>query len=67
MSDTQTGTVKWFDETKGFGFIAQESGKDIFAHISAVANGQPLVDGQQVEFTVVDGKKGPQAENIKPV
>ena len=65
MSDTQTGTVKWFDETKGFGFIAQESGQDIFAHISGITNGQPLVDGQQVEFTVTQGKKGPQAENIK--
>ena len=61
-----TGTVKWFNETKGFGFIAQESGPDVFAHFSAISgNGfKTLTEGQRVEFTVTDGKKGPQAEDI---
>jgi len=66
MSNKVTGTVKWFDESKGFGFIAQESGADVFAHFSAIASDgfRTLVEGQQVEFTVTQGKKGPQAENI---
>jgi len=61
-----TGTVKWFNETKGFGFIAQESGPDVFAHFSAISgNGfKTLTEGPRVEFTVTDGKKGPQAEDI---
>lgn len=61
-----TGKVKWFNESKGFGFIEQESGPDVFAHFSAI-NGsgfKTLVEGQSVEFTVTAGKKGPQAENI---
>jgi len=49
---TTTGTVKWFNEAKGFGFIEQENGPDV------------LAEGQKVEFTVTDGQKGPQAENI---
>ncbi len=63
---TTTGTVKWFDEAKGFGFISQESGPDVFAHFSAIqAEGfKTLAEGQQVEFTIVQGQKGPQAENI---
>jgi CspA family cold shock protein len=66
MSDTITGTVKWFDETKGFGFIEQESGPDVFAHFSAIASSgyKTLADGQAVQFTVTQGPKGPQAENI---
>ncbi len=66
MSTTVTGTVKWFNETKGFGFIEQQSGPDVFAHFSAiVSNGfKTLAEGQTVEFTVTQGKKGPQAENI---
>lgn len=67
MSDTVVkGTVKWFDETKGFGFIAQESGPDVFAHFSGIASSgfKTLVEGQVVEFTVTQGKKGPQAQNI---
>jgi CspA family cold shock protein len=66
---TTTGTVKWFNEAKGFGFIAQESGPDVFAHFSAINSSgfKTLVEGQQVEFTVTQGQKGPQAENITPV
>ncbi|WP_432695471.1 transcription antiterminator/RNA stability regulator CspE [Marinobacterium sp. YM272] len=63
---TVTGTVKWFNETKGFGFISQENGPDVFAHFSAIqGNGfKTLAEGQRVEFTVTQGQKGPQAENI---
>jgi len=63
---TATGTVKWFNESKGFGFIAQDSGPDVFAHFSAIKGDgfKTLVEGQKVEFTVTQGKKGPQAENI---
>ena len=66
---TVTGTVKWFNETKGFGFIEQESGPDVFVHFSAIAGDgfKTLSDGQKVEFTVTDGQKGPQAENVVPV
>ncbi len=66
MSNTVTGTVKWFNESKGFGFIEQESGPDVFAHFSAiVSNGfKTLAEGQKVQFTVTTGLKGPQAENI---
>ena len=65
MSKT-TGTVKWFNEEKGFGFIEQQSGPDVFAHYSAIASTgfKTLAEGQQVEFTVTAGQKGPQAENI---
>lgn len=63
---TVKGTVKWFNETKGFGFIAQESGPDVFAHFSAIASSgfKTLQEGQEVEFTITQGQKGPQAENI---
>ncbi|WGL16191.1 cold-shock protein [Microbulbifer bruguierae] len=66
MSKTTTGTVKWFDETKGFGFIEQQSGPDVFAHFSAIASSgfKTLTEGQTVEFSVTQGPKGPQAENI---
>ncbi|MEJ6514757.1 MAG: cold-shock protein [Pseudomonadales bacterium] len=66
MSNTVTGTVKWFDESKGFGFIEQENGPDVFAHFSAIVSEgfKTLVEGQKVEFTVGQGQKGPQAENI---
>lgn len=61
-----TGTVKWFNEAKGFGFIQQENGTDVFAHFSAIAGDgyKTLKEGQKVEFNVVSGAKGPQAENI---
>ncbi len=63
---TTTGTVKWFNESKGFGFIEQESGPDVFAHYSAIVGDgfKTLAEGQKVEFTVTQGQKGPQAENI---
>lgn len=63
---TTTGTVKWFNEAKGFGFIEQESGPDVFAHFSAISGSgfKTLVEGQKVEFNVTQGQKGLQAENI---
>ncbi|KEA62093.1 Cold shock protein CspE [Marinobacterium lacunae] len=63
---TTTGTVKWFNETKGFGFIEQENGPDVFAHFSAISGSgfKTLAEGQRVQFTVTQGQKGPQAENI---
>ena len=63
---TTTGTVKWFNESKGFGFIEQESGPDVFAHFSAISSDgfKKLNEGHIVEFTVTQGQKGPQAENI---
>lgn len=66
MSNRITGTVKWFNESKGFGFIQQPSGPDVFAHFSAIeGNGfKTLAEGQQVEFSVTQGQKGPQAEKI---
>jgi len=66
MSNTTTGTVKWFNESKGFGFIAPETGPDVFAHFSAIAGDgfKTLTEGQRVSFTVTKGQKGPQAENI---
>ena len=66
MSASVKGTVKWFNESKGFGFIQQESGPDVFAHFSAISGSgfKTLAEGQQVEFTITKGPKGPQAENI---
>ncbi|MCV5275390.1 cold-shock protein [Escherichia coli] len=67
MSNTATGTVKWFNETKDFGFIQQENGPDVFAHFSAITGDgfRTLVEGQKVEFVISQGQKGPQAEQIK--
>ncbi len=69
MSDTVNGTVKWFNESKGFGFIEQESGPDVFAHFSAIEGSgfKTLAEGQQVQFKITQGQKGPQAENIVAV
>lgn len=67
---TQTGTVKWFNESKGFGFIApDDGGKDLFAHFSQIqGNGfKTLTENQRVEFEATQGQKGPQASNIRPV
>jgi CspA family cold shock protein len=66
MSNTVNGTVKWFNESKGYGFIAQESGPDVFAHFSAIQGSgfKTLAEGQKVEFEITQGQKGPQAENI---
>jgi CspA family cold shock protein len=69
MATTTTGTVKWFNDSKGFGFIEQENGPDVFAHFSAIQGDgfKSLSEGQKVQFTIVDGQKGPQAENIVPI
>tara|TARA_R100001460_G_scaffold15311_4_gene33811 strand:+ start:222 stop:449 length:228 start_codon:yes stop_codon:yes gene_type:complete len=66
VMSTETGTVKFFNETKGFGFITRESGPDVFVHYSAITGSgfKTLAEGQQVEFTVTQGQKGPQAENV---
>ena len=63
-----SGTVKWFDPNRGYGFIRPEQGEDVFVHISAVqASGlQSLQDGQAVEFDIQPGRKGPQATNLRP-
>jgi len=69
MSDKQTGTVKWFNDEKGFGFISRDNGADVFVHFSAI-NGtgrRSLAENQAVEFTVVDGQKGPQANDVNPL
>ncbi len=69
MSNTITGTVKFFNETKGFGFIKQENGPDVFVHFSAIQSDgfRTLTEGQKVQFTVGTGQKGPQAENVQPL
>jgi CspA family cold shock protein len=68
-NNTETGVVKWFDEGKGFGFIAPEQGgKDLFAHFKEIRSGEgfrSLTEGQRVEFEVTQGQKGPQASNIR--
>ncbi|MBP7516410.1 MAG: cold-shock protein [Desulfobulbus sp.] len=60
------GTVKWFNESKGFGFIEQEEGKDVFVHYSAIAGSgfKTLNEGDKVQFEIVDGPKGPAAANV---
>lgn len=65
-----TGTVKWFNADKGFGFITpDDGGADVFAHFSAIATSgfRSLEENQRVEFAVTQGQKGPQAENIRPL
>jgi cold shock protein len=66
MANLSTGTVKWFNESKGFGFISPESGPDLFVHYSSIVSSgfKTLAEGQQVQFNVTQGKKGPQAENV---
>jgi len=63
------GTVKWFNDSKGYGFIQREDGPDVFVHFSAiVGNGfRSLREGQPVEFDITQGPKGPQASNVKPL
>lgn len=64
-----TGTVKWFNDAKGFGFISREGGPDVFVHFSAIeASGfKSLAEGDQVDFEVVQGQKGPQAADVKKI
>lgn len=64
---TARGTVKWFNESKGYGFITQDSGPDVFAHFRAIVGSgfRTLAEGQRVQFTVTQGAKGPQAEKIE--
>lgn len=69
MSDRQTGTVKWFNEEKGFGFIAPQSGPDVFVHFRAISTDgfKTLTEGQTVTYTTTQGQKGPQAEDVQVV
>ncbi|MDO4450033.1 MAG: cold-shock protein [Moraxella sp.] len=70
MSNKVTGTVKWFNDSKGFGFIAQDAGgQDVFAHYSAITGTgfKTLKEGQKVAFILSEGKKGPQAEEIESI
>lgn len=69
MSNQVEGTVKWFNEEKGYGFIAQQNGKDVFVHHSAIIGSgrKNLVEGQKVLMEVTQGAKGPQAENVTPL
>ena len=67
MTEKETGTVKWFNDAKGYGFISREAGEDVFVHFSAVegAGFRSLHEGQQVEFAVEQGPKGLQAIGVK--
>ena len=69
MSDEVTGTVKWFNDEKGYGFIAREGDRDVFVHYRAIEmeGRKTLKEGQQVKFQIGEGQKGPQAEHVSPV
>ena len=69
MSERTTGTVKWFNSSKGYGFISQENGDDVFVHFqSIISDGyKTLNDNDKVEFVVTDGQKGPQATEVKVI
>lgn len=69
MATREKGTVKWFNNDKGFGFIQREKGDDVFVHFNAISSDgyKSLSEGQQVEFTVTQGQKGLQAEDVKVV
>ncbi|MBI5845959.1 MAG: cold-shock protein [Deltaproteobacteria bacterium] len=66
MAERETGTVKWFNESKGFGFIQRDNGGDVFVHYRSISGAgfRTLAEGQKVEFTVVQGEKGLKAENV---
>ncbi len=66
MAERQTGTVKWFNTTKGFGFIERENDEDVFVHYSGISGDgfRTLEEGQHVEFTVVESERGPQAQDV---
>jgi CspA family cold shock protein len=69
MTEQQIGTVKWFNDSKGYGFIQRENGDDVFVHFrSIIGKGhRSLAEGQQVKFTVTQGRKGLQAEDVVPL
>lgn len=69
MAERETGTVKWFNSTKGYGFVTRDKGGDVFVHFSSVVGEgyRTLEEGQKVEFSVVDGEKGPQAHEVSVV
>lgn len=69
MAEQETGIVKWFNANKGYGFIERDAGGDVFVHYSSILGDgyRSLDEGQRVEFTVVDGEKGPQAQDVTAV
>ena len=69
MSESVVGTVKWFNDEKGYGFIAREGDRDVFVHYRAIEmeGRKTLKEGQQVKFMIGEGQKGPQAEHVSPV
>jgi len=69
MSNVQTGTVKWFNDEKGFGFIERQSGKDLFVHFNSIVGEgrKTLHEGQSVSFVEIDGAKGPQADKVTAI
>jgi len=69
MGTTEIGSVKWFSNQKGYGFIARDSGNDVFVHYSAIVQEgfRTLAEGDRVEFTVEDGPKGPSAANVRKI
>jgi len=69
MEERKTGTVKWFNDQKGYGFIAQDEGGDVFVHFSAITEEgfRSLAEGQRVEFSVEQGSKGPAAVNVRKI
>jgi CspA family cold shock protein len=69
MSDRKTGTVKWFNDQKGFGFLEQQDGDDVFVHHSAIVSEgyRSLAEGDRVEFTIEQGQKGPAAADVRKI